>query len=435
MPLLQESLWKLTQSLNLPAPIVVSPATLTSLVRSIIELLIEQQLEATVLVKLPDESSMEEIKRYCVSTQAGKIYVCNPKADSFQFDPPLESISMPLDSLKEYFLIVLSPQLKGLLIAQEAKVHDSPQMEVTCSFSASVVEQVLSSLKEAIAHTDAADEISSACTPTDPPSQEFLADLLLKQVRHTDASSTKPKISQTDRAVTVLTETLRLKEEFLASLVRELRPPVTNMKTALRLLESKQIKRNQRQRYLDLLHRECDRQNSLIVGLLELVQLESNSEASSLPVRLDDLVPGIVSTYQPLALEKGIILGYTIPADIPPVACPAAWLRQIIINLLNNSLKFTQQKGRVYVQASQHNQKTVTLTLSDTGVGIENRDLPKIFDSFYRGRTPSSDITGAGLGLTMVKQLVQRCGGSVSVSSKIGKGTTFKLLLPVASAQ
>ena len=228
---------------------------------------------------------------------------------------------------------------------------------------------------------------------------------------------------------------LGLQEDFLDNLVQELRAPITHMKTALSLLESKQIKGEQRQRYLQMVSDQCDRQNSLVSGLLGLLQLDTPIESDYL--RLDDVVPGIVSTYQPLAEEREILLGYTIPANLPPISCPNNWFRQIIINLLNNSLQFTTAKGRVFVQAfPRNNNEQVEISVTDTGVGIPSKEITKIFDGFYRTKpTNEGTVLGAGLGLTLVKQLVDRCGGTISVKSKPGKGTTFKILMPAVPAE
>jgi signal transduction histidine kinase len=230
-------------------------------------------------------------------------------------------------------------------------------------------------------------------------------------------------------------ELLRKKDELLERVVQELRTPLTNMKTALKLLDSAQLKHPQRQRYLRLLQVECDRQTSLVAGLLHLAQIESEPQPAVMPsVQLADLIPGVVSTYQPLAQEKGIQLGYTIPVGLPPVACVETWLRQIAINLLHNSLKFTPQGGQVRVRATLQD-KYVRLIFADTGIGIAAGEIPQIFDSFYRGRSTASAGTGVGLGLTIVQQLLSRCGGSISVSSKVGEGTQFKVLLPVATSK
>ena len=451
------SLYQLTQGFEpSPQPLLASAIALRSLVGASIDFLIEQQLEARVWLKLPHTDGwFQEIERYQQQGRADLIYLCRTDQDIASSPSPQPNSSrryqggsqiVPIEleansQLKrESFVVILSPQFCSLILAQgqTAKALEkqpvtqpqTPDLKIVCSFEPPVIERVLAGIKQAIADTNPDQDLPFPF-PSSPNSTLF-ANLLLKQVRRTETAATQ---SETIKA---LTESLHLKDEFLSQLVRELRPPLTSMKTALSLLESKQLKREQRERYLELLHRECDRQNSLIAGLLEFVQLETSPEAASAPpAKLEDLVPGIVSTYQPLAQEKGILLGYTIPADCPPVSCPTNWLRQIILNLLNNSLKFTPSNGRVSVQASvQSDSQSVELTVSDTGIGIESSDLPKIFNSFYRGRANSSEnIPSAGLGLTIVKQLLQRCGGSISVASKVGRGSMFKVLLPAIPTQ
>ncbi|MGK7874757.1 MAG: DICT sensory domain-containing protein [Xenococcaceae cyanobacterium] len=460
------SLYKLTQGLDRsPQPLVVSATTLHTLVGAFIDLLIEQQLVTTVWVKLPrTDGWLKEIKRYQQQRRADLIYLCSikgatPSPSSFgqpssqRYQPASRIVPIQLEASsqlkRESFLVVLSPQFCGLILAEQQTVKGPPKqlpaepqpphLKMVCSFEPSVIQRVLAGIKQAIAISDTTPE--DLLTDSDfpfpfpsSPNSALLANLLLKQVQRTEAIQPDETFPTLQTTTATLTESLHLKDEFVRHLARELRTPLTHMKTALSLLESKQSK-ERRKRYLELLHRECDRQNSLISGLLELVQLDHTPVISVSPVLLEDFVPGIVSTYQPLAEEKGIQLGYTIPAGFPPISCPTPWLRQIILNLLNNSLKFTPPNGRVSVQAALKNE-CVELTFSDTGIGIATSDLPKIFNSFYRGRTANGEDTiGAGLGLTVVQQLLRRCGGSISVTSKLGKGSTFKVLLPVASAQ
>ena len=222
-----------------------------------------------------------------------------------------------------------------------------------------------------------------------------------------------------------------LKDELIEHLMQELCTPLTNIKTALKLLESPAIKPPQRQRYLGLIGGECDRQNSLISGVNRLIALDRISDrARIIPIQLSQIIPGIVSTYQPLAAEKGVRLGYTVADNLPPVIFVETWLRQITIDLLHNGIKYTRSGGRVFVQAAVQDEY-VRLEFLDTGIGILPTELPKIFNRFYRiRRSADNDNNSAGLGLTIVQNILLRCGGSISVASQIGVGSKFRVLLP-----
>lgn len=158
--------------------------------------------------------------------------------------------------------------------------------------------------------------------------------------------------------------------------------------------------------------------------------MERHLETTSLePVCLSDVVPGIVSTYQPLAQERGIMLAYTVPNNLPNVWCVSGGLRQIVIHLLSNCIKFTPNGGQVWVR-TRTLKGYVQLEFTDTGIGIPENEISKIFDRFYKVRPAANEETGsAGLGLTIVEKLLQKCGGSISVSSVAGEGSSFKVLL------
>jgi two-component system, OmpR family, phosphate regulon sensor histidine kinase PhoR len=222
-----------------------------------------------------------------------------------------------------------------------------------------------------------------------------------------------------------------LKDESIAHLMQELCTPLTNIKTALKLLESPVLKQPQRQRYLGLIRGECDRQNLLISGVTRLLAIDRTPDpVEIIPIQLSQIIPGIVSTYQPLAEEKGIKLSYTVSADLPKIICIETWLRQITIDLLHNGIKYTPQGGQVLVRASIQGEY-VQLEFRDTGIGIPLAEIPKIFDRFYRVRTLGGDPDpGAGLGLTIVQSILLRCGGSISVTSQVGVGSNFRVRLP-----
>ena len=222
------------------------------------------------------------------------------------------------------------------------------------------------------------------------------------------------------------------KDEAMTHLMQELRTPITNIKTALKLLESSALKPAQRQKYLELIRDECDRQNSLIVGAVRLLALERISAQISIEaIYLSEVIPGVVSIYQPLAEEKGIKIGYAIPDNLPPIFCAEVWLREIAFDLLQNGIKYTPEGGEVFVRASVAGEY-VQLEFKDTGIGIPTPEIPKIFDRFYRIRnlTDESNNNSAGLGLTIVRDMLTRCGGSISVTSELGVGSRFRVLLP-----
>ncbi|MCU0568997.1 MAG: ATP-binding protein [Oculatellaceae cyanobacterium Prado106] len=391
------------------------------------------------------------------------------------------SLSPDSQLKREYFLIVVAPEFYGVVLSHrprsgrvkvetngqsnsQSELHEiSPlaseeQSEqkhplfAIFSFDQAIIRQLIEGTNQAIrfgqpeARSNA--EIEEMLTSWDrlidrgiSPSLNplLLGELISKQVYRQEeiwrGGATQRKQAEASiifrQENEELLRAMRHKDEFVKNLGQELRTPLTTMKTALSLLNSPSLKPQQRQRYMDMLSQECDRQSSLIAGVLDLVQLEGQVEPVPMEaIRLSDLVPGVVSTYQPLAQEKGLMLAYTVPEDLPPVACLSSWLRQIVINLLHNSIKFTPSGGQVWVRAKLQGD-AIQMEFRDTGVGIAPSELSKVFDRFYRVRQGSGEDTGVGLGLAIVQQLLIRCGGSIAVKSKPGEGSVFSVALPI----
>jgi signal transduction histidine kinase len=466
------SLYRLALSIERPpSPLLVSPATLLSLVESVMELLVEKQISATLWLKLPTGKVWYgSIQRYHEQVRVSdKTYVCYGQAsaiahlsDSF---PMVPVQLLPNSHLRrDYFLIVHSPQFCYMVLANRSRLrrkkaktkenfHQKKFLPLLslCSFEGRVLQEVLRGIGHVVTQSvrwmlaqqkqpAIAPEVLKnwetlfACPAT--PEPILLEQLFAKQVQQQDAtrrSAIDEQIIALQRQNQALASTLTRKDESFGRMCEELRTPLTHMKTALSLLSSPHLKPPQKQRYLQILSNECDRQNSLINGLLELVQLERMAEQTVLqPLKLSDIIPGVVSTYQPLAHEKGIMLAYTVSPDLPSIFCSSNWLRQIAINLLHNSIKFTPTGGQVWVKAAIQGEY-VQLEFRDTGIGISSNEIPKIFERFYRVRSVANeDPGGAGLGLTIVQQLLLRCGGSISVKSKVGEGSIFNVLLPIA---
>ena len=440
------SLYKIVQENGTPLPTVeISAITLKNCIKTVFELLEEQGLTPTIWVKTPESQSwLEEIKQYQQTTPKSKIYLCSEKLNHGNKDSTVAIDSIiPIQLVKnswlkrESFLVVLSKAFSCLILAQwqtgritgsnSSERLEQPYLRMVFTFAPQTIQIFLSGLKNAIVNESIPTTDLIAITPQD---RELESYLLTKKIQIIESlQKTLNQTSRKSEPQKTFSATLGLQSNFLHNLVQELRSPITHMKTALSLLESRHVKGEQRQRYLKMLERECERQNSVVSGLLALLQLDNSVESEI--VYLEELVPGIVSTYQPLANEKQIQLGYTIPSYLPPVRCPSSWLRQMIVQLLNNSLQFTPAQGRVFVQASEKNE-FVEIIINDTGIGIDPKEFNNIFESFYRTRRIGDEpIVGAGLGLTIVQQLVQNCNGNISVNSRPGTGSTFTIALPV----
>jgi signal transduction histidine kinase len=441
---------------------------------SLIDLLAEQSISASIWVKVPKgEAWQRDLDRYLESpVLTSQVYWFRNQREEpteevpgesskFRLNSPVlapsgvataspsTSVVLPIESplRREYFLLVWSAKFCAVLVAQrtkttgtlaegEAEEGSEKRQSLTAylSFNAETVRHaidVLQSLSSEVPR-ESIPEIQ-AINPA------WIDRLLAKHIQRQEelwqrASSHRRQAEMANLLQLQnedLMSSLRLRDEFLNNVGQELRTPLTNMKTALTLLNSPTLKPTQRQRYMDLLVKECDRQNSLITSLLDLVSLDQMGEVTLQPLFLIEVVPGVVSTYQPLAEEKGVRLAYTVPESLPAIACLNAWLRQIVINLLHNGIKFTPRGGQVWVRAKQQGDY-VQLEFKDTGVGIPTSEISKIFERFYRVRQASDDETGgAGLGLTIVQKLLLRCSGSISVTSRLGEGTSFNVLLPI----
>ncbi|WP_017304038.1 sensor histidine kinase [Spirulina subsalsa] len=329
------------------------------------------------------------------------------------------------------FVVIQSPVVVMVLVVQP-KPSQSSYFQGWCSFDPQVAIAMLQEIQQHLVISDDTPKdllVEMVPESLPPPPSPWLTALWLNTLQSLELSHTltpqSPPRDGEDVGVT----------QLLQQVLGELSPPLTRMKTALGLLNSPQLKPSQRERYLILLQQECDRQQSLIKGVRSLLELDQPPSETPPPhLYIEQILPGIVSTYQPLAMEQGIQLGYTIPVGLPPIHCPEAWFRSIVWHLLNNSLQYTPPQGRVYVLASLQGEY-IQLAFEDTGIGIASHHLPKIFDSFYRGNPDlHSHKMGVGLGLTIVQRLLIRCGGSISVQSQLKQGSTFKVLFPCAKS-
>ncbi|MFS8834894.1 ATP-binding protein [Synechococcus sp. WC101] len=225
----------------------------------------------------------------------------------------------------------------------------------------------------------------------------------------------------------------RLKDDFLSTVSHELRTPITNMKMAIQLLKMARTPQK-REQYLQILEQECEREAELINDLLDLQRLEQGSKPLHLEeVSLAAWLPTVLQPFVQRAEANQQQLQWQIDPKVGKVVTDQAALTRVVQELVNNACKYTPPQHRITVTARRLSPEQVQIRVVNEGVEIPRSEWERIFEKFYR--IPSGDPWkrgGTGLGLALVKQWMQRLGGSVSVESSQGK-TCFTLVLPQGS--
>ncbi|HEX9919205.1 MAG TPA: ATP-binding protein, partial [Pyrinomonadaceae bacterium] len=228
-------------------------------------------------------------------------------------------------------------------------------------------------------------------------------------------------------------EANRLKDEFLATLSHELRTPLTAILGWSRLLQTSDFDKVATARALHTIERNAQAQAQLIDDLLDTSRIITGKLRLDVrAVDLESVVMSAIETARPVAEAKGIRLQTIFDTRVGPISGDPDRLQQVVWNLLSNAIKFTPQGGRVQVRLERV-YSHVEITVADTGRGIAAEFLPHVFDRFRQAdQTTTRAHGGLGLGLAIVRQLVELHGGSVHVESEgEGRGTTFTVSLPL----
>ncbi|MDU2064812.1 MAG: ATP-binding protein [Sporomusaceae bacterium] len=236
--------------------------------------------------------------------------------------------------------------------------------------------------------------------------------------------------------ITALQELNDRQADFVANASHELATPLTAIKGfAETLLDGAMESPSLRQKFLTIIFNESERMTRLIKDLLQLARLNRQPDQPktvSDPVALSPILKSTAENLLPYWQDKKIDFTVTLPPHPIFVTASADWIKQIVTNLLENSAKYTPEGGKVYLTCSEQG-KSAIITVKDTGIGIPAKDLPYIFDRFYRvDRARARTAGGTGLGLSIVKMIVEMIGGTITVTSEIDKGTTFTVTIPTA---
>ncbi|WP_138755414.1 two-component system histidine kinase PnpS [Paenibacillus sinopodophylli] len=225
----------------------------------------------------------------------------------------------------------------------------------------------------------------------------------------------------------------RMRSEFVANVSHELKTPITAVKGFAETLLGGAVNDEETARsFLQIIFDESDRLNRLIGDILELSKIESRRVPLVFsPVEVDTFVDKSIKLMESEAARKRIELSMSIEPGLY-VEADEDRLRQIMMNLLSNGINYTSEGGRVSLHVEGIGDDYIRIQISDTGIGIPKKDLPRIFERFYRvDKARSRSSGGTGLGLSIVKHLVELHKGTISVTSAVGVGTTFTIELPV----
>ena len=220
--------------------------------------------------------------------------------------------------------------------------------------------------------------------------------------------------------------------EFVSNVSHELRNPMASIKAMVETLESGAVNDPQvAQDFLSRMRGDVDRINGLVNDLLELSRMESGQfKIEAEPMALGPLVQAVRRQFEEVAASQNVEVSAEMDEGLPEIMADGEKLTQVFVNLVENSLKFTQPGGEIRIGAEAMDGH-VQIVLKDTGVGIAPQHLPHIFERFYKVNRSRRD-SGTGLGLSIVKQLVEAHGGQITVESKEGEGCLFTFTVPRA---
>jgi len=235
--------------------------------------------------------------------------------------------------------------------------------------------------------------------------------------------------------ITELKEMDQMKTDLMSMVTHEIRTPLATVRGFAQILLKGGIGGDKSKEFLEIINRQSNRLVNLVNDFLDITRIESGRQVITKgPVDVDKLIQNAVADLKPLADEKNISIEYSAAGRLPEVFGDRNLIEQVLINLLSNAIKYSPKGAWAKVAAAQQN-GAVAIAVQDNGLGIPKESIPRLFEKFYRVRCDDrKDIIGTGLGLSLVKQIIDVHQGTIRVESEHGKGSTFTFTVPVAKA-
>lgn len=229
-------------------------------------------------------------------------------------------------------------------------------------------------------------------------------------------------------------ENARLFEQrdYLSDIAHELRAPLTAISGYSQMLLEEPSDDEMLREFIQIIYDEARRMGELVNNFLDLARMESGrTELIKSDTNVNDIVEQVVAMSRPAAQQRDIAIHVQMAPDLPVIQADNNRLKQVVINLVNNAIKYNREGGQITVSA-QVDDGRLHVAVRDTGVGILPEDLTRLGEKFFRVRGASEETLGSGLGLAIAKQIVEFHGGQFNVESTYGEGSTFGFWIPLA---
>jgi two-component system phosphate regulon sensor histidine kinase PhoR len=238
------------------------------------------------------------------------------------------------------------------------------------------------------------------------------------------------KLLITFRDITEFKQLEKIKKDFIVNLTHELKTPLTAIKGFIETLEIEE-KNITNKNYIEIIKRHANRMNQIILDLMTLSELEEKKTVLDLsPIHLGDLLDNLMNIFKDQIRKKKLKIAINIDSKLESFQGERFKIEQLLINLIDNAIKYTE-KGTISISA-ESDARHIIIKIEDTGIGIPEDNIPRIFERFYVvDKSRSRKLGGTGLGLSIVKHIVYLHQGDIEVRSEPNKGTVFIVRLPL----
>lgn len=343
------------------------------------------------------------------------LYDPNEKKLFFQnatnMDPLLQGISVPMDSIAGW--ILLNRQTVMLDdVSKDERHFDTVARKINMRIK-SLIGVPLISKDQVIGVLEVINKSAGRFDATDEESMVVLG---------------------AQAAIAIENSRLFYQSDHINEFVHELRTPLAAISTATYLLMRSEISREQSEKIITNINVETERLTDLASSFLDLARLQSGrTRYQKKKFEVDLMVDECLASLQPKASESGVSLMKVIQPGMPLIIADRDKLKQVMINLINNAIKYNKLNGKVSVEIS-FSQKTFTFLVADEGNGIPTSAIPNLFKKFYRVEGTEGKVSGTGLGLAISKEIIQGHGGRIEIDSQLNVGTRITFNIPFVSS-